>query len=61
MTEEFQLFSNLFQFMTLENKTFVRPSAKTFFVSTRTFVAIVAPYGLWLVIVYANAIGNDVL
>jgi hypothetical protein len=60
LTEEFQLFSSLFQFMTLD-KTFVRPSAKTFFVSTRTFAAIVAPYGLWLVIVYANAIGNDVL
>ncbi len=36
-------------------------SVKVFFMSMITFVKIVAPCDLWLVIAYASIIGNDAL
>jgi hypothetical protein len=48
-------------FVTLKSMTYVRPSAKTFFISIISFELIVVPCDLWLVNAYANVIENDFL
>ncbi len=46
--------------VTFDNITYVRPRANDYLTSMKTFDAIFAPCVLWLVIAYANIIGNDV-
>jgi hypothetical protein len=47
--------------VTFDNITYVRPRANDSLTSMKTFDVILAPCVLWLVIAYANIIGNDVL
>ncbi len=57
----FSIIFKFFLFVTFKNMKYVRPGAKAFFISIITFELIVAPCELWLVIAYANVIGNDAL
>jgi hypothetical protein len=57
----FHIIFKFFQFVTLESMTYVRPSAKAYFISIITFELIVVLSYLCPVITYADVIGNVAL